>query len=192
MYFTPLFSLVISSKQVGFSLGKYLADIMQQMLKAHKLLHFFKWLFYCSKLAKSYLLKWIDQGNWLFECNTDNNDILSYLRSTSDSGASRSAILSNRSLRSMSLHHRNVEEQDTPLTLSLRWPIPGSLALLSHELLTSTRILYFTLCLMDSDQLSEAPKCVKASCCRAKIIGFGVNKTWVQILSVNEWRGQNI
>lgn len=124
MYFTPLFNLVLCSTQVDFSLEAVRgnqADIMQQMLKVHKLL-----LFYCSRVAKSYLLKLIDQDNWHFE-DKQVHYILSYPHSMSDSGASRSTVPSSRSLRIMSPCLRNVEEQDTPLTVPWRPPIPGSL-----------------------------------------------------------------
>lgn len=74
------------STQVDISLEKYLADSMQQMLKVHRLL-----LFYCSRVAKSYLLKLIGQGNWHLE-DKQVRYTLSCPHSTSDSGASRSTV----------------------------------------------------------------------------------------------------
>lgn len=125
------------------------------------------------------LFKLIDQGDWIFRCNVYSNYILSHPHSTKYSDCFQVTKLRSRSMRVMLWRSRTTPSS----TLALQWPMPGSFASLSHELLTSTRTLHWICYLMSPDQLFETAKWVKASCHRAKSMSFGVSKCWIQILS---------
>lgn len=123
------------STQVDISLEQYRADSMQQMLKVHQLL-----LFYCNRVAKSYLLKLIGQGNWPLEDKQVPYTLSCHIvQVTQVLPGQRSAAGASGSC----LHASGMWRSRTPHSL-----FPGRgpaqvLASLPPELLTSTQNLTF-------------------------------------------------